>query len=136
MERGAQFSRTEVALVVAVPVAWAVLLLFHPTGRRLFLRCSARSPVWGRERLWRYLSIDEARRFVADLLGVMTLAADPQRPYPAICLDPDDDFLVALARAAIVDSLVTGDRDLLELEDVGVPVITPPELVERLADAG
>jgi hypothetical protein len=32
MERGAQFSRTEVALVVAVPVAWAVLLLFHPTG--------------------------------------------------------------------------------------------------------
>jgi hypothetical protein len=32
MERGAQLSRTEVALVVAVPVAWAVLLLFHPTG--------------------------------------------------------------------------------------------------------
>jgi hypothetical protein len=32
MERGARFSHTEVALVVAVPVAWAVLLLFHPTG--------------------------------------------------------------------------------------------------------
>jgi len=92
--------------------------------------------VLGRERLRRYLSIDEARRFVADLLGVMTLAADPQRPYPAICLDPDDDFLVALARAAIVDSLVTGDRDLLEVEDVGVPVITPRRRVERLADAG
>jgi predicted nucleic acid-binding protein len=30
---------------------------------------------------------------------------------------------------------VTGDRDLLELEDIGVAVITPRELVERLADA-
>jgi hypothetical protein len=30
--RGARVSRTEVALMVAVPVGWAVLLLFHPTG--------------------------------------------------------------------------------------------------------
>jgi predicted nucleic acid-binding protein len=30
---------------------------------------------------------------------------------------------------------VTGDRDLLELEDIGVAVITVRELVERLADA-
>jgi uncharacterized protein len=92
--------------------------------------------VLGRERLRRYLSIDEVRRFVADLLGVMTVAADPPRPYPAICRDPNDDYLIALARAAVVDALVTGDRDLLELEDVGVAVITPRALVERLADAG
>jgi hypothetical protein len=32
MERGVQLGRTEVAVLVAVPVAWAVLLLFHPTG--------------------------------------------------------------------------------------------------------
>jgi uncharacterized protein len=92
--------------------------------------------VLGRDRLRRYLSIEEARRFVADLAGVMTLAADPSPPYPAVCRDPDDDYLVALARAAVVDALVTGDRDLLELEDIGVAVITPRELVERLADAG
>jgi predicted nucleic acid-binding protein len=30
-----------------------------------------------RERLRRYLSIEEARRFVADLAGIMTLVADP-----------------------------------------------------------
>jgi hypothetical protein len=30
---------------------------------------------------------------------------------------------------------VTGHRDLLELDEIGVPVITPRELVERLADA-
>jgi len=66
----------------------------------------------------------------------MTLAEDPLPPHPAPCRDPDDDYLVALARAAVVDALLTGDRDLLELGDVGVAVITPRELVERLADAG
>jgi hypothetical protein len=30
---------------------------------------------------------------------------------------------------------VTGDRDLLEVDDMGVAVITPRGLVERLADA-
>ena len=91
--------------------------------------------VLGRERLRRYLSIEEARRFVTDLASVMTLAADPSPPYPAVCRDPGDDYLVALARAAVVDALVTGDRDLLEVDDIGVAVITPRELVERLADA-
>ena len=71
---------------------------------------------------------------MADLAGVMTLVADPPHPHPAVCRDPDDDF-VALARATLVDALVTGDRDLLELQDIGVAVITPRGLIERLADA-
>jgi putative PIN family toxin of toxin-antitoxin system len=91
--------------------------------------------VLGRERLRRYLSIEDARRFVTDLAGVMTLVADPPTPYPAVCRDSDDDYLVALARAAVVDALVTGDRDLLELQDIAVAVITPRELIKRLADA-
>jgi predicted nucleic acid-binding protein len=72
---------------------------------------------------------------VADLTGVMTLVADPPLPHPAICRDADDDYLVALARVSLVDALVTGDRDLLELQDIGVAVITPRELIKRLADA-
>jgi uncharacterized protein len=72
---------------------------------------------------------------VTDLASVMTLAADPSPPYPAVCRDPGDDYLVALARAAVVAALVTGDRDLLEVDDIGIAVITPRELVERLADA-
>jgi uncharacterized protein len=91
--------------------------------------------VLGRDRLRRYLSIEEARRFVADVASVMTLAADPSPPHPAVCRDPGDDYLVAFARAARVDALVRGDRDLLELVDAGVAVITPRELIERLADA-
>ena len=65
----------------------------------------------------------------------MTLAANPSSPYPAVCRDPGDDYLVALARAAVVNALVTGDRDVLEVGDAGVAVITPRELVERLPDA-
>ena len=80
--------------------------------------------------------IEGARRSVADLAGVMTLAADALPPYPAVCRDPGDDYLVALARAVLVDALLTRDRDLLEVEDIGVAVSTPPELVERLADVG
>jgi len=91
--------------------------------------------VLGRDRIRRYLSVNEARRFVTDLAGVLTRAADPPTPYPAVCRDSGDDYLVALARAALVDAVVTGDRDLLELEDIGVAVITPRKLVERLADA-
>jgi putative PIN family toxin of toxin-antitoxin system len=91
--------------------------------------------VLGPDRLRRYLSLEEARRFVADRAGVMTLAGDPPAPYPAVCRDSGDDYLVALVRAALVDALATGDRDLLELEDIGVAVMTPRELVERLADA-
>jgi putative PIN family toxin of toxin-antitoxin system len=91
--------------------------------------------VLGRDRLRRYLSIEEACRFVADVASVMTLAADPSSPYPAVCRDPGDDYLVVFARAARVEALVTGDRDLLELQDIGVAVITPRELINRLADA-
>jgi putative PIN family toxin of toxin-antitoxin system len=91
--------------------------------------------VLGRDRLRRYLSIDEARRLVADLAAVMSLVADPPQPHPAVCRDTDDDYLVALARAARVDALETGDRDLLVLEDIWVAVITPRALVEEPADA-
>jgi predicted nucleic acid-binding protein len=100
------------------------------------LCCLARSPrSWGATGFARYLSIDEARRFVTDLAAIMSLVADPPPPHPAVCRDPDDDDLVALARAARVDALVTGDRDLLVLDDIGVAVITPQALVEKLADA-
>jgi predicted nucleic acid-binding protein len=108
-------------------------LLGERSRRSGVLRCLARSPrFWGASGA---TSIEEVRRFVVDLAGVMALAAAPSPPYPAVCRDPGDDYLVAVARAALVDAFVTGDRHLLELEDIGVAVITPRKLVERLVDA-
>jgi predicted nucleic acid-binding protein len=69
---------------------------------------------------------------VADLAGVTSLTADPPPPHPAVCRDPADDYLVALAYSANADAVVTGDRDLLSLAEPGLSVITPRELVERL----
>jgi predicted nucleic acid-binding protein len=39
---------------------------------------------------------------------------DDPKEVAALLRDPDDDYLVALAREAGVDAIVTGDRDLLD----------------------
>ncbi|MGI8729935.1 MAG: putative toxin-antitoxin system toxin component, PIN family [Solirubrobacteraceae bacterium] len=85
-----------------------------------------------RPRLRRYLSLDEAARFVADLGSQMTLISDAPVPHPTVCRDPNDDYLVALAVKARASVIVTGDRDLLELPDPPVPVITPRAFLARL----
>jgi putative PIN family toxin of toxin-antitoxin system len=85
-----------------------------------------------RPRLRRYLSLDEARRFVADLASVTTQVDDAPLPHPAVCRDPRDDYRVALAVATHADAIVTGDRDLLDLVEPPVAVLTPRALTERL----
>jgi predicted nucleic acid-binding protein len=49
------------------------------------------------------------------------LADDPE-VQPGVTADPDDDYLVALAREVGADCLVSGDPDILEsdLEDLVV----------------
>jgi putative PIN family toxin of toxin-antitoxin system len=86
-----------------------------------------------RPRLRRYLSLDEAVRFVTDLVSQTTHVADAPTPHPAVCRDPHDDYLVALAVATRADAIVTGDRDLLELPEPPIAVLTPRGLVERPA---
>jgi putative PIN family toxin of toxin-antitoxin system len=88
--------------------------------------------VLARERLRRYVSLDEAERFVADLASQTALSTDAPKPHPAICRDPADDYLIALALHAGAEAIVTGDRDLLEIADPPVAVVTPHALVERL----
>jgi predicted nucleic acid-binding protein len=49
-----------------------------------------------------------------------------------VCRDATDDGILACARAARVDYLVTGDRDLLTLRTfAGIPII-PPRSFEAL----
>jgi hypothetical protein len=50
----------------------------------------------------------------------------------SISSDPDDDYLVALARAGGADCLVSGDADLTVLIDAKPPVVTPREFLERV----
>lgn len=51
---------------------------------------------------------------------------------PTVTRDPKDDYLVALALAARVEAITTGDDDLHAATDLGVEVLTPRELLTRL----
>lgn len=89
--------------------------------------------VLARPRLRKYVSPDEATRFVADMAAQTTLLGDVPGP-PAVCRDPRDDYLVALAEAGGAEAIITGDLDLLAIDpgQLTVEVITPRQFVERL----
>ena len=75
-----------------------------------------------------------ARSPQAPSVMIMEAALDDRIEPQRVCRDPDDDYLVALAKATRADVLVTGDDDLLAIEHgrAGVEVLTPRELTDRL----
>jgi putative PIN family toxin of toxin-antitoxin system len=90
--------------------------------------------VLARAKFRRYASVEEAQLFVGAVARLAVLKEDP----PAVArftVDPADDYVVALARAAGVDAIVSGDRHLLELEDQRPPVLTPRAFLNQLAVA-
>jgi len=90
--------------------------------------------VLARPRLRKYLSTQEAHRYITDLAAQTNLTADPPGPHPALCRDPHDDYLLALAATTSAELLVTGDLDLLSIDpgQLTVQIITPRQLVDRL----
>lgn len=119
----------------------AARLVRHTAERQFELVLSPRLldelvAVARRPRLRQHFTVDEADRLIRDLWA-LAVRVDDTGQVPAATRDPDDDYLVALVRAAHADVLVTGDHDLLELEDL--PVLSPRAFVDRLEtdiDAG
>ncbi len=71
--------------------------------------------------------------FIAGLADISEVVGDP--PSTAThTRDPDDDYLVALALAAHVDVLVSGDRHLTELAGSSVLVQTPRDFLARVSE--
>ena len=60
-----------------------------------------------------------------------TILDDPTE-IDAILRDPDDDYLIALARTAEAEYIITGDRDLLEHVDLRPPAINARSACELL----
>jgi len=83
----------------------------------------------------RYLSSDDAHRFVVMVRERAEIVDDPSALAEPLTPDPDDDFLVVLAEAADVDVLVSGDSDLTGLHRSGLTVKTPGELLASITDA-
>jgi putative PIN family toxin of toxin-antitoxin system len=82
------------------------------------------------------LGDESIARFLLGLHSIAELVDDPPPAEEQVSRDPDDDYLIALARAAHVDGLVSGDRDLLVLDDPAHPVWTPATFLARLGDPG
>lgn len=88
--------------------------------------------VLGREKFRRWLTLEEAARFVAGIRVLSDVVDDPPASAVTSTADPDDEFLVALARVAGVDALVSGDPHLTALVDLHPPVLTPAAFWEQL----
>lgn len=68
-------------------------------------------------------------RSLAEVRRLAEVIAPPPLPRP-VCRDPDDDEVLALAIAARVELIVSGDNDLLSLGSFqGVPIVVPAEAV-------
>lgn len=87
--------------------------------------------VLARPKFRRFISAAVAREFI-DGLSDDALTIDDPPPLPGVSPGPDDDYLVALARTADADHLVSGDRHLLDLDAPDPPVLTPRQFLDLL----
>lgn len=81
----------------------------------------------------RYVDRPARERFVASVSGAAELVAVTTRL--AVCADPDDDKLVALAVDGRADCVVTGNARDFPAAHGGVPVVTPAQFAGRYLPA-
>lgn len=87
--------------------------------------------VVGREKFRRWFSLDEANTLIARLQNEAVEIKDQHLAEP-VSAHPDDDYLIALARAAEGAFIVSGDTDLTDLADPEPAVLTPAEFLAIL----
>jgi hypothetical protein len=69
---------------------------------------------------------------LAEVQALAEIIAPAPLPKP-VCRDPDDDAVLALALAAQVDFIVSGDNDLLDVQIFeSIPIVTPAEALHRV----
>ena len=85
-------------------------------------------------RLQRYYDAATRDRFVALVAALSELVELPEK-IPPISRDPDDDRVIACAVVGRADVIVSGDKDLLDLGQVGgILILTAAQFLERLED--
>jgi putative PIN family toxin of toxin-antitoxin system len=83
-------------------------------------------------RLQRYYDNTARDRFVA-LVAALSERVELLEDIPSISRDPGDDQVVACAVVGRADVIVSGDKDLLHLGQVGsIRILTAAEFLEQL----
>lgn len=82
-----------------------------------------------REEFESRFSEEDVANYLRRLARIAEVVSDAPEPWTAATRDPKDDYLVALARAAGVDALISGDGDLTSLTDLVPPVIRPADFL-------
>jgi putative PIN family toxin of toxin-antitoxin system len=89
------------------------------------------SDVLSRAKFARQAGEGRAEAYIAALAGDAIAIDDPSDP-PRVSPDKGDDYLIALARAARADVIVSGDSHLTGLSDLAPPVLTPRQFADQL----
>jgi uncharacterized protein len=84
-----------------------------------------------RDRFRERVTLADVDDLVDELRRTAQLVDDPAHP-PPLSRDPGDDYLIALALHANTDVLISGDRDLTDLVDPPVRILTPRDLLDEL----
>jgi putative PIN family toxin of toxin-antitoxin system len=87
------------------------------------------------DRIRSRISPEEAQELAAELRHHAIVVDDPREIEPGLTRDPGDDYLVALARSAGADVLVSGDPHITGVAGLEPPVLTPRQLLELLQNA-
>ena len=121
----------------SVPARVVSWLLQH--GRLLFCDetfAELETRLW-RPKFDRYLSLETRRLLLHDLSAVGEWGKLPEAERQFYSRDPDDDKFVWLALSSSADCLISGDRDLLDLErPQGLLVLSPAGAWEIMAAPG
>ena len=113
-------------------------------GRAVLLVTSApllseRLAVLSYPRLQRYLKIDvqERQAFVVLLEQIAEPVSLAHHPETGTCRDPADEPYLQTAVAGRADCIISGDRDLLDMQEIdGIPIATPAEFDRILQATG
>lgn len=84
-----------------------------------------------RPKFRRYATEEDVTVFVSALAQEAIAVEDPPSSAERITRDPNDDYLVLLARVAGAEAIVSGDPDLTMMA-LDPPVVTPAEFLQRL----
>jgi hypothetical protein len=84
-----------------------------------------------RPKFYDLVTPDEVGEFV-EIIRRGAISVENPVIAEGVTRDPGDDYLVALAQAAHVDYLVSGDKDLTSLTTVSPPVLSPAAFLDLL----